>query len=399
MPILTSWSSMSPVCWCGATATTGTATRLQPVHARPEVIDHIHDNFAAVNARGPANSSRRHRRTRCGLTSSTRCFPTPATSISRGRMVCGAVHPRLSARRASGLDNRQVAKLGRRLREAGRSRSSTMPRNHSGVWRARWPVAGPCTDRAWRASRGGPRTWPARGGRPAVADLRRQRRGVRTRAAGRTLRRDQARAARRGRSPTCCVTVAFPSPSRSSSASGPSTSPRWGGGRPVLSEDERAVVAPYVVATNGLLGYPQAPRPSLGRVNMTAEESAGPSLDRLRVVLYRRGEALWLDPAGCDSGSTPGARSLGEVAGFFRYRTDQPCACRLSPRVLALRRRARRGRSEGRLGVVHRDLAPAAEGAQRALGPDRHERPPPVRGDRRRRLRERGDHHRQRRPD
>ena len=34
--------------------------------------------------------------------------------------------------------------------------------------------------------------------------------------------------------------------------------PQMEGRRSVLSEDERAVVAPYVVATNGLLGYPQA---------------------------------------------------------------------------------------------------------------------------------------------
>jgi hypothetical protein len=32
--------------------------------------------------------------------------------------------------------------------------------------------------------------------------------------------------------------------------------PEMGRRRPALSEAERAVVAPYVVATNGLLGYP-----------------------------------------------------------------------------------------------------------------------------------------------
>ncbi len=94
--------------------------QLRPEHARPDVIDHIHATFAKlVRARGasrlvektPANSVRPH--------FVDAVFPDARyVHITRDGWAAVPSIREFSVRRGSGLDRRQVNKLGRRLREA-----------------------------------------------------------------------------------------------------------------------------------------------------------------------------------------------------------------------------------------------------------------------------------------
>ncbi len=66
---------------------------------------------------------------------------------------------------------------------------------------------------------------------------------------------------------------------------------------------------------------------------MTAARSDAPTTpDQLRVVYIAGAKHCGSTLLDTMLGSTPGARSLGEAAGFFRYRPDQACACGEPPR-------------------------------------------------------------------
>ena len=134
-----------------------------------------------------------------------------------------------------------------------------MPQSSSGVWRVRWPVARPCTDRAWRASKAvvhelGQLEAAALQWRTCVDSAAVFGRGLPAEryAEIKLERLDEDTVTDMLRQHGLPVAVEVVERFRSI------YQPQMGRRRSVLSEDERAVVAPYVVATNGLLGYPQA---------------------------------------------------------------------------------------------------------------------------------------------